>query len=480
MSAKNNESIKRTGDMLLSGWKLLNSACPICNTALLSKGELLRCPTCDLAVVKESDQQKYTNEQTNVPNPSKIAEAKFEIEDDYYQYATGVPAKFESLNEAKKLYDQQNKKMNQVSDKLGAKMLAGFSMLSTVCPNEECRGTPLCRQGSGPMVCVCCDSEFKVSSLGDLIPTLKTASASEAFNGKVTAASVQSVSAVSAPAATTPSFSAPARVNLVATADEILPASEADNAFFLNMQNAPILDLSSFARESENDCSSKIARKLMLGWALLDKCCAQKGCKGEVPLMRDLQGMERCVQCGFPDAAVPATTVGQAATTSGPSHQRPVLSSAARNRNQTRDSESEPENESESEAYDSESEEADMALFHQFRARQAATAATAASAAVKQNTQVKNKREMHSAPVQKPSMAQLGTGQTPGVKLPCFGSMGGDMESEVNDAVRVVKQKLSESALGLASAQNLDTQIKYAELIGKLATALKALQQVDC
>eukprot|EP00598_Pedospumella_elongata_P015092 CAMPEP_0185013358 /NCGR_PEP_ID=MMETSP1098-20130426/98766_1 /TAXON_ID=89044 /ORGANISM="Spumella elongata, Strain CCAP 955/1" /LENGTH=445 /DNA_ID=CAMNT_0027542425 /DNA_START=41 /DNA_END=1374 /DNA_ORIENTATION=- len=445
MSAKNNESIKRTGDMLLSGWKLLNSACPICNTALLSKGELLRCPTCDLAVVKESDQQKYTNEQTNVPNPSKIAEAKFEIEDDYYQYATGVPAKFESLNEAKKLYDQQNKKMNQVSDKLGAKMLAGFSMLSTVCPNEECRGTPLCRQGSGPMVCVCCDSEFKVSSLGDLIPTLKTASASEAFNGKVTAASVQSVSAVSAPAATTPSFSAPARVNLVATtvcpneecrgtplcrqgsgpmvcvccdsefkvsslgdliptlktasasetfngkvtaasvqsvsaasaptpaattfsaparvnlvatADEILPASEADNAFFLNMQNAPILDLSSFARESENDCSSKIARKLMLGWALLDKCCAQKGCKGEVPLMRDLQGMERCVQCGFPDAAVPATTVGQAATTSGPSHQRPVLSSAARNRNQTRDSESEPENESESEAYDSESEEA--------------------------------------------------------------------------------------------------------------------------
>lgn len=288
MSAKNNESIKRTGDMLLSGWKLLNSACPICNTALLSKGELLRCPTCDLAVVKESDQQKYTNEQTSVPNAPKIAEAKFEIEDDYYQYATGVPAKFESLNEAKKLYDQQNKKMNQVSDKLGAKMLAGFSMLSTVCPNEECRGTPLCRQGSGPMVCVCCDSEFKVSSLGDLIPTLKTASASEAFNGKVTAASVQSVSAAPTPAAT--SFSAPARVNLVATADEILPASEADNAFFLNMQNAPILDLSSFARESENDCSSKIARKLMLGWALLDKCCAQKGCKGEVPLMRDLQG----------------------------------------------------------------------------------------------------------------------------------------------------------------------------------------------
>ncbi len=143
------------------------------------------------------------------------------------------------------------------------------------------------------MVCVCCDSEFKVSSLGDLIPTLKTASASETFNGKVTAASVQSVAASASTSASTPAastFAAPSRVNLVATADEILPASEADNAFFLNMQNAPILDLSSFARESENDCSSKIARKLMLGWALLDKCCAQKGCKGEVPLMRDVQG----------------------------------------------------------------------------------------------------------------------------------------------------------------------------------------------
>ena len=48
---------------------------------------------------------------------------------------------------------------------------------------------------------------------------------------------------------------------------------------------------------------------------------------------------------------------------------------------------------------------------------------------------------MQSAPVQKQSMAQMGAGQTPGVKLPCFAStVGGDTESEVGDAVRVVKQ----------------------------------------
>jgi tRNA(Ile2) C34 agmatinyltransferase TiaS len=55
-SKKSNDSIKRTGELLLSGWKLLNSSCPMCNTALMSKGENLRCPMCDLAVVKEADQ----------------------------------------------------------------------------------------------------------------------------------------------------------------------------------------------------------------------------------------------------------------------------------------------------------------------------------------------------------------------------------------------------------------------------------------
>jgi hypothetical protein len=57
MAAKNSkDSIKRTGELLLSGWKLLNSACPVCNTALLSKGENLRCPMCDLPVVTEANQ----------------------------------------------------------------------------------------------------------------------------------------------------------------------------------------------------------------------------------------------------------------------------------------------------------------------------------------------------------------------------------------------------------------------------------------
>jgi len=291
MTSKANESIKRTGDLLLSGWRLLNAGCPICNTALLSKGDLLRCPSCDMAVVKESEHNKMATGVEKLPTPPSVAEAKFEIEDDYYQYANVAPGeKFQSLNEAKKLYDIQNKRMNDVSNKLGTKMLEGFSMLSTVCPGESCRGTPLVRLAAGPMVCVCCDSEYKVSALGDLIATLKTASASNAFNGKITAASVQTAATAPAAASATSGNTNNTLPNLTATADEILHASEADNAFFLNMNNAPILDLSSFASHGADDASTKISRKLMLGWALLDKCCQSRGCAGEVPLMRDLQG----------------------------------------------------------------------------------------------------------------------------------------------------------------------------------------------
>ena len=57
MTSKNpKDSIKRTGELLLSGWKLLNTMCPICNTALLSKKDNLRCPMCDLPIVTEANQ----------------------------------------------------------------------------------------------------------------------------------------------------------------------------------------------------------------------------------------------------------------------------------------------------------------------------------------------------------------------------------------------------------------------------------------
>lgn len=272
MSKNNNDSIKRTGELLLSGWKMLSKSCPICNTALLSKGENLRCPTCDCAVVTEASQAAMQSVTSSSQKASAGAvEHKFEIEDDYYQYAASGHVQHESLEEQKKEYDAKNKaRNNEVSDKLGAKMLAGWSMLSTICPQEGCRGTPLMRLGSGPMLCVACDSEYKCSALGDLVP-VKSASTTASPQPSKASPAVATSKAIASPA-------------------PVIPQSAAeDPSFFLDMNNAPILDLSKFSR-SVDDASNKISRKLMQGWAMLDKCCNSAECKGEVPLMRDLSG----------------------------------------------------------------------------------------------------------------------------------------------------------------------------------------------
>ena len=76
----------------------------------------------------------------NLPAPpvsaaAAVAAQQFEIEDDYYQYAAGeksVSSTFKSLDGAKKEYDRQNKYMDQASNKLGEKMLSGYSMLIIV------------------------------------------------------------------------------------------------------------------------------------------------------------------------------------------------------------------------------------------------------------------------------------------------------------------------------------------------------------
>lgn len=234
----------------------------------------------------------------NLPAPPKeVAVQQFEIEDDYYQYAAGGKAEqpYASLEGAKKEYDLQNKRMNAVSNKLGEKMLAGFSMLSTVCPLESCRGTPLVRQGTAPMQCVCCDSEYHVSSLGDLVAIHKSpvAAATVPAAAATTAAASPAAKITSAPAST---FTATLATKSSASISAAAPA--ADASFFLDMHNAPILSLSSFAHDPA-DASNRISKRLMQGWALLDHCCQSAMCRGEVPLMRDLEGKVRLLRLIF-------------------------------------------------------------------------------------------------------------------------------------------------------------------------------------
>lgn len=66
-----------------------------------------------------------------------------------------------SLEEMKKEYDLTHRRREEVSAKMGDKMLAGWTMLARTCPRPECQGTPL-MQARGPeprtVLCVSCDS----------------------------------------------------------------------------------------------------------------------------------------------------------------------------------------------------------------------------------------------------------------------------------------------------------------------------------
>lgn len=257
---------------MLSGWKLLAVSCPICNTALLSKGEQTRCPCCDLPVLLEKDaleERNYTaidQAWTNTAE-SKKSEATSANDTPVYE-----PTSFEEL---KKEYDIKNKRKNAVSEKLGEKMVSGWTMLANSCPKAECNGTPLMSCGGGPMVCVCCDSEYSVSSFGDLVQSNSAscvASADASSQGKSTAVVRED---------RTPS-------------DE---ESISDFGGFDFDSEVPVLALSSFAADAD-DASQKISQRLLQGWALLDEVCSSATCRGSTPLMRDRDGHKCCVECG--------------------------------------------------------------------------------------------------------------------------------------------------------------------------------------
>jgi len=52
---------------------------------------------------------------------------------------------------------------------------------------------------------------------------------------------------------------------------------------------------SSSRRSNDEDSSNKLSKKLLQGWAMLDRVCTADGCTGNVPLMRDLTGKVRCI-----------------------------------------------------------------------------------------------------------------------------------------------------------------------------------------
>ena len=325
MSVDREAAIKRTGELMLSSWKLLSIMCPICHSALLSKGENMRCPGCDLPVVGPNsselscpsppvtigtasaaqriagtgaisadgtfDRQKLYE---SVTGSNIYADAEEDSSDEHAVTDTIIEEDGLTLEKMRQDFNARSTSAKSVSDKLGEKMLAGWCMLGAICPKPSCNGTPLMQLRGGPQVCVSCDTEFISNEFGALIPTSRNSFS--AFKGGIaTHHSKDSDKAPSpAPAPTCSSQSSASARSCAAAGGR----GQRDPSFYLDMNNAPTLEPfpleppSSSASgatgraDLQQDASAKLAQKMLQGWALLERTCPSIKCNGSVPLVR--------------------------------------------------------------------------------------------------------------------------------------------------------------------------------------------------
>lgn len=308
-------AIKRTGELMLSGWRLLGILCPICNTALLSKADNIRCPGCDLPVTTEAQQIGSTIvgavAPPTPPEPNRYSTA-IDIDSSREQLYnsmeswgdTGTAGEIgmgsnlisDAVVESKSDgggsfsgnadFERMNKRLNDVSAVLGKKMLAGWCMLGEVCPRAGCKGTPLLLQPQSDSfastqrkLCVACGTSFMSTASGELIDESSSATSGAADSARAPQSSGSQQKAT-------------------------------DVSYYLNAHNAPMLEpsddrqdqthssvvsapdpsrdsSSAVWRSDRDDPSMKMAAYLLRGWAMLDSCCQSDTCKGNVPLMRD-------------------------------------------------------------------------------------------------------------------------------------------------------------------------------------------------
>lgn len=230
------EAIKRTGEMMLQGWKLLATCCPICHNALLSKAEQMMCASCNLPVMLESD----VNMASSISHEVQAAPKNTVVHGEE-QESSGM-----SYDQMRADYDRKNSKRSVVSNMIGQKLLAGWIMTEYSCPDiDNCFGTPLMRHSSTePFICLSCNQNFELSLTGDKVRKLD-------LNGGMSNVS-----------------------------GNLFEANETNEAEEVNVPRA----------DAAKDSSWKISQKLLQGWALLDKVCELANCPGNVPLLKDRTG----------------------------------------------------------------------------------------------------------------------------------------------------------------------------------------------
>jgi uncharacterized Zn finger protein (UPF0148 family) len=240
--------LKRTGDMMLSGWTMLADHCPVCQFPLMGKANDMRCPGCDMPVMFDIECVPSPPLATLTPTRAETI-LSADLDDDYYDDDdVDVPT---SLEEMKKEYDARNKKTVDISAKLGEKMLAGWVLLGDVCTNVGCRSTPLMKGKSSPdMLCVSCDNWYVFR------------------DGRLERRDLQET------------------VGPAVTGRDITSRESVHSTTF-DVSSAPFLKPQE--KDDTTDASEKISRKLLLGWTMLDRVC-EGACRGGVPLMKDRDG----------------------------------------------------------------------------------------------------------------------------------------------------------------------------------------------
>lgn len=221
-------AVKRSSAMLLSGWRMLPTACPLCHSPLMAKGTSLHCPGCDIPVMAGPPPPgvKYSDKPPEVPKPlsttapapavasptattatttttttapstlkaptsttsSKAAEAQGSTE-----WGDDLSTPFRSLEEEKREYDRSRKqKLDETSKKLGEMLLQGYTMLNAECPSASCGRVPLMKPKSGNPECVMCGKSYITDAMGRLTAIAATTSAGTGVADKAETAVAQS------------------------------------------------------------------------------------------------------------------------------------------------------------------------------------------------------------------------------------------------------------------------------------------------
>ena len=259
MSANKDDAIKRSGEMLLGGWKMLNTSCPVCHTAIMSKAGRFHCPGCDAPVMTEAEAAFMAKENAK---KTKTAPTR----------GNGDPAEekpVRSLEEEKKAWDLKRGKANLMSSKIGDHLMLGFALLGQECPRNTCAGIPLMQKQGEKPYCINCENLFVTDSYGSLIPEAHMHSNS------------------SAAASADPSANGAASLT-----DALALFREKEKAAAV-ADEAPIVDRAALSKKP--DPSNLIGERLLQGWALLEETCPS--CS-DIPLMQDKKKeVRRCAIC---------------------------------------------------------------------------------------------------------------------------------------------------------------------------------------